>query len=202
MTESDLQTTKKLVVSQAFKRARDFPDLANLPPNKSQKIKGPDADKLPASSLVPECVSKSSGRGKRRRLLPAAPSGGASSERVRPSSANYILYEADAEEAETPVSTAKQLETKIKLQLHNYESYLEAREEVNPLAWWRDRAWQMPHLAEFARDLFSIPGSSHALERAFSRAGRGVDPRRRPRLRKDSAASLIFCHENCIRSVF
>jgi hypothetical protein len=201
MTEPYLQTTKNIVVSQALKRARDFPDLANLPPNKSQKIKGPDADKLPASSLVPECVSKSSERGKRRRLLPAAPSGGASSERVRPSSANDILYEADAEEAETPVSTTKQLETNtINLQLHNYESYLEARvsvshEEVNPLAWWRDRAWQMPHLAEFARDLFSIPGSSHALERAFSRAGRGVDPRRRPRLRKDSAASLIFCHE-------
>ncbi len=139
--------------------------------------------------------------------LPAAPSGGASSERVRPSSVNDILYEADGEEAEIPVSNQKELENKIKLQLHNYESCLEARvpegnEEANPLAWWRERAWQMPHLAEFPRDLFSIPGSSHALERAFSRAGRGVDPRRRPRLRKDSAANLIFCHENCIRSVF
>ena len=206
MTESDLQTTKKFVVSQALKRARDFPDLANLPPNKSQKIKGPDADKLPASSLVSESVSKSSERGKRQRLLPAALSGGANSERVRPSSANDILYEADAEEAETHVSTAKQLTKQIKRQLHNYESFREARvgphEEVNPLAWWRDRAWQMPHLAELAQDLLCIPGSSHALERAFSRAGRGVDPRRRPRLRKDSAANLIFCHENCIRSVF
>ncbi len=150
-------------------------------------------------------MSKSSGRGKRRRLLPAAPSGGASSERVRPSSANDILYEADAEEAEIPVSNTKELENKIKRQLAIYEQFPEARkgdEDVNPLAWWRDRAWQMPHLAEFARDLFSIPGSSHALERAFSRAGRGVDPRRRPRLRKDSAASLLFCHENFIRSVF
>ena len=109
MTESDLQTTKKFVISQAVKRAMGSPDLANLPPNKSQKIKGPDADKLPASSLVPECVSKSSGRGKRQRLLPAALSGGANSERVRPSSANDILYEADAEEAEIPVST-KELE--------------------------------------------------------------------------------------------
>ena len=93
----------------------------------------------------------------------------------------------------------------IKLQLHSYDSFLEARgshEDVNPLAWWRDRAWRMPHLAELARDLLCIPGSSHALERAFSRAGRGVDPRRRPRLRKDSAANLIFCHEHCLRSVF
>ena len=116
-----------------------------------------------------------------------------------------MLYEADAEEAETPVSTAKQLEAEIKLQLSIYDSFLEARgshEEVNPLAWWRARAWRMPHLAELARDLLSIPGSSHALERAFSRAGRGVDPRRRPRLRKDSAANLIFCHENCFRFVF
>ena len=92
----------------------------------------------------------------------------------------------------------------IKEQLKVYETFPEARknEDVNPLNWWRDRALQMPHLAQIALDLFSIPGSSHALERAFSRAGRGVDPRRRPRLRKDSAAKLIFCHENCIRSVF
>ena len=92
----------------------------------------------------------------------------------------------------------------IKEQLQVYETFPEARknEDVNPLAWWHDRALQMPHLAQIALDLFSIPGSSHALERAFSRAGRGVDPRRRPRLRKDSAAKLIFCHENCIRSVF
>jgi len=205
MTELDVQTTKKFVLTQALKRARDFPDLANLPPNKSQKIKGPDADKLPASSLVPECVSNSGARGKRQKLLPAAPSGGASSERVRPSSANDILYEADAEEAETPVPTGKQLENIIKKQLEVYEGYLEVQgydEDVDPLAWWRARAWRMPHLAELARDLLSIPGSSHALEREFSRAGRGVDPRRRPRLRKDSAANLIFCHENCIRSVF
>ena len=98
--------------------------------------------------------------------------------------------------------TKRSWKKQIKLQLHNYESYLEAREEVNPLAWWRERAWQMPHLAELARDLLCIPGSSHALERAFSGAGRGVDLRRRPRLRKDSAANLIFSHENCIRSVF
>ena len=42
MTESDLQTTKKIVLTQAL--------------NKSQKSKAPDADKLPLSSLVPECV--------------------------------------------------------------------------------------------------------------------------------------------------
>ena len=138
MSEADLQTTKKFVVSQALERARDFPDLANLPPNKSQKIKAPDADKLPLSLLVPECVSNSGAREKRRTRLPAAPSGGASSERVRPSSANDILYEAEAEDAGTPVSTTKQLAAKIELQLHTYESFVEARvgphEEVNPLS--------------------------------------------------------------------
>ena len=72
----------------------------------------------------------------------------------------------------------------------------------DPLKWWARRASQMPHLAEFAKDVFSIPGSSHALERAFSRAGRAVDPRKRSRLAKESAADLIFCHENRIRSVF
>ena len=193
------------MLTQTLKRAREFPDRASLLPNKSQKIKGPDADKFPVSSLVPECVGKSTRGRNRLKLLPAAPSGGASLPRVRPSSVNDILYEADAEEAETPVSTANRLENIIKKQLEVYEGYLEVQgydEDVDPLAWWRARAWRMPHLAELARDLFSIPGSSHALERAFSRAGRGVDPRRRPRLRKDSAANLIFCYENCLRSVF
>jgi hypothetical protein len=114
------------------------------------------------------------------------------------------LYTGETEKAEAAILT-KNVALTIKQQLAVYEKFPEARkghEDVDPLAWWRDRALQMPHLAQLALDLFSIPGSSHALERAFSRAGRGVDPRRRARLRKDSAAKLIFCHENCIRSVF
>ena len=115
-----------------------------------------------------------------------------------------MLYTGFTENEEASDLTVQLLKT-VQAQLDVYEKFPEARkghEDVDPLAWWRDRALQMPHLAQIALDLFSIPGSSHALERAFSRAGRGVDPRRRPRLRKDSAAKLIFCHENCIRSVF
>ena len=118
-----------------------------------------------------------------------------------------MLYTGFTENEEASDLSVHLLKT-VKAQLDVYEKFPEARkarkgdEDVDPLAWWRDRALQMPHLAEIARDLLCIPGSSHALERAFSRAGRGVDPRRRPRLRKDSAANLIFCHENCIRCVF
>jgi hypothetical protein len=114
------------------------------------------------------------------------------------------LYTGFTENEEASDLSVHLLKT-VKAQLDVYEKFPEARngdEDVDPLAWWRDRALQMPHLVELARDLLCIPGSSAALERAFSRAGRGVDPRRRSRLGKDSAAKLIFCHENCIRSVF
>ena len=43
-------------------------------------------------------------------------------------------------------------------------------EDSDPLKWWRERAWQMPRLAQLALDLFSIPGSSRDVERAFSSA--------------------------------
>jgi hypothetical protein len=213
MSEEDLQTTKHFVYRKALQRAEAFPVFARFLLPESKKRAATDPDTEPLSSLVPAAKSKS-GRGtKKQKHVPAAPSGPsdareatlgvASSERARPSAANDILYtEMEQTEAGDLISN---LALTIKRQLAIYEQFPEARkgdEDVDPLAWWRDRALQMPHLAQLALDLFSIPGSSHALERAFSRAGRGVDPRRRARLRKDSAAKLIFCHENCIRSVF
>ena len=73
--------------------------------------------------------------------------------------------------------------------------------EDDPLEWWRTRAWQVPHLAMAARDSLGTPGSSHALERAFSSAGRGVNHKRRPNLSRRHGAAIIFCHENVQRSV-
>ena len=73
--------------------------------------------------------------------------------------------------------------------------------EDDPLEWWRTRAWQLPHLAMAARDSLGTPGSSHALERAFSSAGRGVNHKRRPNLSRRHGAAIIFCHENVQRSV-
>ena len=94
------------------------------------------------------------------------------------------------------------LSASIKAQLRLYDSLpgLSSIEE-DPLQWWKSRAWQMPHLAMAARDAFGTPGSSHALERAFSSAGRAVDHKRRPRLSRRRGASIIFCHENVQRAV-
>jgi hypothetical protein len=58
------------------------------------------------------------------------------------------------------------------------------------------RQSQMPHLSRAAFTLLGVPGASHALEQAFSRAGKGVDYKRKPRLSGQTAASLIFAHEN------
>lgn len=78
--------------------------------------------------------------------------------------------------------------------------YLGLQEEktwaMDPIAWWQVRQSQMPHLSRAAFTLLGVPGASHALEQAFSRAGKGVDYKRKPRLSGQTAASLIFAHEN------
>ena len=104
--------------------------------------------------------------------------------------------------SEPAASAALPLAQTIKKQLLQYRALPEYQESGGcPLRWWRERAWQMPALALLARDCLGMPGSSHALERAFSHAGRGVDPRRRPRLAPQNACALIMAHENVRRDV-
>ena len=56
----------------------------------------------------------------------------------------------------------------------------------------------MPHLAAVAMHVLSVPGSTAALERLFSAAGRAVN-RRRPRLGSMNASKLIYGHANVVR---
>ncbi|CAE8621731.1 unnamed protein product [Polarella glacialis] len=87
----------------------------------------------------------------------------------------------------------------LKLQLQKWDS-LPANPSADPLEFWQSYQFEAPHLALIARAVFAIPGSSAALERAFSHAGRAVNPKR-ARLSVKRAIDLIFVHENIIRNV-
>ncbi|ELU06248.1 hypothetical protein CAPTEDRAFT_94830 [Capitella teleta] len=48
----------------------------------------------------------------------------------------------------------------------------------DPLAFWRERRFELPHLASLARKYSSVQGSSVASERIFSSAGNIVNAKR------------------------
>ena len=78
---------------------------------------------------------------------------------------------------------------------------MRADRDVNPLAWWKEKesSGQLgPTISMLARYCFSIPGSSAMLERAFSRVGRVMGPKRAT-LPKEHAERKLFVHENVAR---
>ena len=73
--------------------------------------------------------------------------------------------------------------------------------EIGPLEYWRSvqsRGGSNQWLLLLARHLFSIPGSNATLERAFSHAGRAVNPKRAS-LSAKRAEATIFLHENYLK---
>ena len=84
-----------------------------------------------------------------------------------------------------------------------YEKHDKASMDADPILWWRDelRSGRLaaPHLGLLARACFGIPGSTAAVERAFSHAGRFMGPRR-ARLSIEHGCAMLFVHENIIRS--
>ena len=151
----------------------------------------------PAHDDAARCAAAAHGRPAHGEAA-AAPAAAATRKRVRvtessqsamPGKSNAchwveeVLYGGRADDiprlAKATVKTAQQ-------QLSLYDSFAQDRSpQCNPLEWWKQRQHQLPCLAALARDMFSVPGSSHALERAFSHAGRGCDHRRRPRFGKE-----------------
>ena len=109
-----------------------------------------------------------------------------------------LFYKRKAPAASPVVSLVKAIKKEL---LHYAAQPEEQHANACPLEWWRQRAWQMPTLARLARDTLGMPGSSHALERAFSHAGRGADARLRPRLAPRTACAIIMAHENVLRDM-
>ena len=70
----------------------------------------------------------------------------------------------------------------------------------SPLDFWKQSAWNMPHVALVAQHVLGIPGSTANVERLFSGAGRLVT-RRRPRLQSKRASRMIFGHANVVRGI-
>ena len=80
---------------------------------------------------------------------------------------------------------------------------VKAERDVNPLAWWKEKESGhdvRPALSMLARYCFSIPGSSAMLERAFSRVGRAMGPKRAS-LSTEHAERHLFVQENVARDV-
>ena len=66
----------------------------------------------------------------------------------------------------------------VKKQLASFKAEPQSGVESDPLAWWEDKQTRYPLLAAAARDLLGVPGSTAALERAFSNAGTIFGPKR------------------------
>ena len=86
-------------------------------------------------------------------------------------------------------------------ELARYKTLPQAEAEESPFSWWRKRVSSFPILSYVAKMLLGVPGSTAALERAFSHAGQAVGPKR-PRLDPRNACALIYLHENVIRKIF
>ena len=65
----------------------------------------------------------------------------------------------------------------------------------DPLAWWKERAAQYPHLQQLAKKYLCIPATSVAAERLFSKAGELIS-KRRACLKPKNVNMLLFLNKN------
>jgi hypothetical protein len=71
-----------------------------------------------------------------------------------------------------------QMDTNVTDELDNYLSLPRDPAISNPLQWWKEHEQTFPNLSKLAYDLLAVPAMSSECERAFSRAGYSMDPRR------------------------
>ncbi len=89
----------------------------------------------------------------------------------------------------------------VKKEIAVWDAAPASSSDTDTIEFWKDYTRNAPYLANVARSLCGIPGSSAAMERAWSHAGRAVNPRR-AMLDPARAETLIFGHENIIRNLF
>ena len=65
----------------------------------------------------------------------------------------------------------------------------------DPLQWWKSREASMPILAEVARAILCVPGSSVPSERVFSKSGQLLN-KKRASLKSKNVDMLIFLNKN------
>ncbi|XP_051998856.1 E3 SUMO-protein ligase ZBED1-like [Xyrauchen texanus] len=72
---------------------------------------------------------------------------------------------------ETSTPASKSLSQMVKEEVQRYKEVPTLQVESNPLAWWKDKESQFPHLARLAKSFLGVPATSVPSERVFSTAG-------------------------------
>lgn len=92
--------------------------------------------------------------------------------------------------------SAKQEVSKSELvnkELEKYDAELQIKGD--PLEWWKSREGSMPILAEVARAILCVPGSSVPSERVFSKSGHLLN-KKRASLKSKNVDMLLFLSKN------
>ena len=81
----------------------------------------------------------------------------------------------------------------VNQELEKYDAEPQIRGD--PLQWWKSREASMPILAEVARAILCVPGSSVPSERVFSKSGQLLN-KKRASLKSKNVDMLIFLNKN------
>ena len=208
-TDQELQATRAFVKVEAARAAEQFPALVE-----QHKRAAAMPDNQPLAAFAPPPAKRAR---RARRVVAedepvaaavsaaaAAPPAPRPPRRLAPqTSAEEFLFggstSASASSGAAPRAAVAALEAGIESQLVRFHALPQVELATLDLcSWWKEHAWQFPHLAVFAKHLLGLPASTAALERLFSAAGRAVT-HRRARLQDASAANLIFGHANVRR---
>ena len=207
-TPADLGRARATVKELAVRASEQFPALVER-----WREARAHPDSAPLASLAPPAKRPRRGR----RVVadePPAPAGNAGAvvavvaaapprprALVARDSADDLMIGRPARAAPNPAPALAALDAEIESQLTRFLA-LPAEENLStdPLVWRRARAWQMPHVAAAAMQVFSLPASTAALERLFSAAARAVN-KSRPRLAAKTAAGIIYGHANVRRGI-
>lgn len=100
---------------------------------------------------------------------------------------NDVIYVGTHEEAQN-----SHLEL-INKELEKYDAELQIKGD--PLQWWKSRESSMPFLAEVAKSVLCVPGSSVPSERVFSKSGQLLN-KRRASLKSKNVNMLVFLNKN------
>ena len=200
---AELKTARSVVKAMAIRAAEQFPFLvdahknAAAHPDRQPLVATPAGKRAPKRRRVVE-DDEPAGAGA---VVAAAAQAQPLAKRLlaeRPS-AEDLLFPSGSASSAGPEPAIAALDAEVEAQLKRFAALPpRATVAIDATAWWREHAWQFPHLASVAMHLAGMPASTAALERLFSAAGRAVT-KSRPRLHDASAAKLIYGHANVRR---
>ncbi len=209
---------RKETIRLAVQAAEQFPAILQ-----AMKIRAAEPDRAPLSVLGPAAAhpkapkkskvkraARASDRGEvqARAALALAEADGAVAARTgrstrplkRQTSDEVALFGEEVRPEDFAAGGALgDLRTLIETELKRFELFgYQPNTDADPVAFWRDHQVSFPMLSHVARQVFAVPASTANVERLFSAAGRAIN-RRRPRLKSQNAAAMLFGHANVVR---